>query len=130
MAASSSVARNNGKKKVIDDVEEEPQQQPLTQQRTSKFLKRTGHGASVGNPALSPKNFDVRLHQCVAQKDMESGLRKGDATGNWMVAISTPIGPPDDRAKWLGVYKNAVDTARLGSKHTFVNTFPLLGSLA
>ena len=130
VAASSSVARNNGKKKVIDDVEEEPQQQPLTQQRTSKFLKRTGHGASVGNPALSPKNFDVRLHQCVAQKDMESGLRKGDATGNWMVAISTPIGPPDDRAKWLGVYKTAVDTARLGSKHTFVNTFPLLGSLA
>ena len=130
VAASSSVARNNGKKKVIDDVEEEPEQQPLTQQRTSKFLKRTGHGASVGNPALSPKNFDVRLHQCVAQKDMESGLRKGDATGNWMIAISTPIGPPDDRAKWLGVYKTAVDTARLGSKHTFVNTFPLLGSLA
>ena len=128
MAASSSSARNNGKKKVLDDVEEEPEQQPLTQQRTSKFLKRTGHGASVGNPALSPKNFDVRLHQCVAQKDMESGLRKGDATGNWMIAISTPIGPPDDRAKWLGVYKTAVDTARLGSKHTY-STFPLLGSL-
>ena len=130
VAASSSSVRNNGKKKVIDDVEEEPEQQPLTQQRTSKFLKRAGHGAAVANSALSPKNFDVRLHQCVAQKDMESGLRKGDATGNWMIAISTPIGPPDDRAKWLGVYKTAVDTARLGSKHTFVNTFPLLGSLA
>ena len=129
VAASSSSARNSGKKKVIEDVDEAAEQ-PLTQQRTSKFLKRTGHGAAVANSALSPKNFDVRLHQCVAQKDMESGLRKGDATGNWMIAISTPIGPPDDRAKWLGVYKTAVDTARLGSKHTFVNTFPLLGSLA
>ena len=77
----------------------------------------------MANSALSPKKFDVRLHQCVAQKDMENGLRKGDATGNWMIAISTPMGPPDDRPKWLGAYKTAVDTARLGSKHTYVNTF-------
>ena len=84
MAASSSSARNNAsKKKVIED-DDEPAEPPLTQQRTSKFLKRAGHGATVANSALSPKNFDVRLHQCVAQKDMESGLRKGDATGNWM----------------------------------------------
>ena len=129
MAASSSSARNNAsKKKVIED-DDEPAEPPLTQQRTSKFLKRAGHGAAVANPALSPKIFDVRLHQCVAQKDMENGLRKGDATGNWMIAISTPMGPPDDRPKWLGVYKTAADTARLGSKHTYVNTFPLLGSL-
>ena len=82
----------------------------------------------LGNSELSPKNFDVRLHRCVAQKDTDSGLRIGDFTGNWMVAISTPVGPPNDHAKWLVVYKYAVDTARLGQKHTYVTSFPLLES--
>ena len=78
--------------------------------------------------AAQHRHDDVRLHRCVAQKDSDSGLRIGDFTGIWMVAISTLVGPPDNRAKWLGVYKSAVDTARLGQKHTYVECFPLLGS--
>ena len=126
VAAAPAAARGSARKQTV--IEDEPEEEPVaTQRNASKFLKRSGHGV-MGNSQLSPKNFDVRLHRCVAQKDTDSGLRVGDFTGNWMVAISTPVGPPNDRAKWLGAYKSAVDTARLGQKHTYVECFPLLGS--
>ena len=126
VASTSAAARGSGRKQTV--IEDEPEEEPIvTQRKASKFLKRSGHGV-LGNSELSPKNFDVRLHRCVAQKDSDSGLRIGDFTGNWMVAISTPVGPPNNCAKWLGVYKSAVDSARLGQKHMYATSFPLLGS--
>ena len=110
---------------IVDDDEDEPTRQRMAEPQTvrsSKFLQRSGHG-SAKSSSLLPAEFNIRIHKCMAQKD-DGGYRVGEPTGNFKIAVSTPMGPKDDRGKWLPVYKDAVDTARLGQRIQYAFASP------
>ena len=73
----------------IDDEEDEPKAPETV--RGNKFLQRTGHGNSNAN-ALSPADFNIRIHKCLAQAGNDQ-FKVGEPTGNYKVAVSTPMGP-------------------------------------
>ena len=104
----------------IDDDEDEAKAPETV--RANKFLQRTGHGNSNAN-ALSPADFNIRIHKCLAQAGNDQ-FNVGDPTGNYKVAVSTPMGPKENRGKWLPIYKDAVDTARLGQRIQYVVASP------
>ena len=62
---------------------------------------------------LSPHMMDVRIHKCLYTKDNDKGGNVGEPTGNFMLAVSTPMGPAGDRGKWLPIWKSLMDSARL-----------------
>ena len=100
---------------------------PATQQRQSKFLKRTNHGQSF-SAQNDYKAFNVRIHECLHQDDhAESGAVKGNPSGNFMVAFSTPIGPRPDFKKWSDLVKLECDTIRLNAKISCAFFFPHAG---
>ena len=96
-------------------------------ERGNKFMKRTGHGQS-NHLELTPADFNIRIHKCVAQKD-DDQYHIGQPTGNYKVAVSTPIGPKEYRGKWLPVFKEAVDTARLNQRIQYAFASPSWDSL-
>ena len=87
---------------------------PVPQTQTkSKFLTRTGHGTSAQGCKLSPHMMDVRVHKCLYTKGNDKGGNIGEPTGNYMLAVSTPMGPTADCGKWLPIWKSLIDSARL-----------------
>ena len=96
---------------INDDDSDDEESVPQTQAK-SKFLTRAGHGTTT-QVALSPQMMDVRVHKCLYTKENDQGCKVGDPTGNYMLAVSTPMGPPGDRGHWLPIWKMLVDSARL-----------------
>ena len=96
-----------------DDSDDEVSQTVPQTQTKSKFLMRTGHGTAAQLNKLSPSMMDVRIHKCLYTKDSDQGSKIGQPTGNFMLAVSTPMGPVGERGKWLPIWKSLMDTARL-----------------
>ena len=110
-SSKSNLGRAGGKSRVVIDEDEVP-----TTARASKFLKRTNHGIVSNNDA---QTFNVRIHACLHQEDHpETGAIKGESTGNFMIAYSTPIGPKPNFKKWSDMIKVECDTVRLNSAIT------------
>ena len=125
-------ANASGKRPMrIDDDEDESSSMSKTKEpeteRSNKFMKRTGHG-KPSFMELTPADFNIRIHKCVAQKD-DDQYHIGQPTGNFKVAVSTPIGPKENRGKWLPVFKEAVDTARLNQRIQYAFASPSWDSL-
>ena len=114
--------------RIVDEEDDAPSlpKEPETV-RGSKFLQRTGHGTS-NSSTLSPADFNIRIHKCLAQAENDQ-FRVGEPTGNYKIAVSTPMGPKENRGKWLPIYKDAVDTARLGQRIQYVLASPSWDSL-
>ena len=52
------------------------------------------------------------MHACAAQQDT-ADFKKGDPTGNFMVAITTPKGPVGNMTQHMDAIKLNADTVRL-----------------
>ena len=110
-SSSKSIPNRAGKNRVVEDEPEAP-----TTARASKFLKRTNHGSVTNSDAHT---FNVRIHECLHQEDRaDFGAIKGESTGNFMIAYSTPIGPKPNFKKWSDLIKIECDTVRLNSPIT------------
>ena len=112
-----------GKARSVPISDSDDDEEPSTQPQVSKFMTRTGHGSNVTSASTtSAQSMDVRIHKCLHQKDDNLG-KMGEPTGNFMAAFSTPIGPVGDRGKWLPSFKSLIDTARLGQRVSYVQTY-------
>ena len=121
--APSSRLQPKGKGRALPVSSSDEDEEPSTQPQVSKFMTRTGHGSNVTSASTtSAQSMDVRIHKCLHQKDDNLG-KMGEPTGNFIAAFSTPIGPVGDRGKWLPSFKSLIDTARLGQRIQYVQTY-------
>ena len=110
--AASASASAAGKRPMVPPAKEPPAQEPATIQPQSKFMKRSDHGQVAA--AADKRLFSIRIHECVHQQSTEHG-EKGTPTGNWILAVKTPIGPKEYYTKYSDKFKVDSDTVRLNA---------------
>ena len=112
------------RRSVVEDEDPIDVEAPTTQPQTSKFLKRAGHGTNLATSAGVASCFKLRIHACVSQKDTEE-FKHGEETGNYMIAVTTPKGPPGKMSLYMDQIKVEADTVRLRADFRFHCKQPL-----
>ena len=109
------------RRSVVEDEDPIDVEAPTTQPQTSKFLKREGHGTwhkPCATSAGVASCFKLRIHACISQKDTEE-FKHGEETGNYMIAVTTPKGPPGKMSLYMDQIKLEADTVRLRADFRF-----------